>query len=251
MMVERVHAIGLLSEGREHPIGLRWGEVVHIDDDHATTFLAGLAPGLPTMTQVRIDSARARPLLPNCDATRQIGRYAPGLRSSRCETQAVSVDCVFCRIVTRELPASVVHESAEVLAFMVLDPVTPGHMLVIPKQHLPWLADLGEDLAAEMFATTRALAEGRRRSSLRCEGVNLFYADGEAAFQEVFHSHLHVFPRFDGDAFEIRANWGSGPSRSQLDAVATEIRAALWRCEGRSADLWRHQPPRRGDRGLA
>ena len=139
----------------------------------------------------------------------------------------MSADCVFCRIVAGDLPASVVHESPAVLAFMDLDPVTPGHILVIPKQHLPWLADLTEDLAAEMFAATRALAAGLRRSSLRCEGVNLFYADGEAAFQEVFHSHLHVFPRFDGDAFEIRANWGTEPSRSQLEPLASEIRAAL------------------------
>ena len=139
----------------------------------------------------------------------------------------MSADCVFCQIVDGELPASVVHESPSVLAAMDIDPVTPGHMLVIPKQHLPWLADLTDHLAAEMFATARALAAGLRRSSLRCDGVNLFYADGEAAFQEIFHSHLHVFPRFDGDAFEIRANWGSGPSRSQLDAVAADIRAVL------------------------
>ena len=139
----------------------------------------------------------------------------------------VSKDCVFCQIVSGELPASVVYESPEVLAFLDLDPVTPGHMLVIPKQHLRWLADLTEDVAAEMFATTRELAAGLRRSSLRCEGVNLFYADGEPAFQEVFHSHLHVFPRFESDGFEIKANWGSGPTRSELDAVAADIRAAL------------------------
>jgi len=139
----------------------------------------------------------------------------------------VSADCVFCRIVAGASPASVVYDSAEVLAFMDLDPVTPGHMLVIPKQHRPWLADLTEDVAAEMFATTRALAAALRRSSVRCDGVNLFYADGEAAFQEVFHSHLHVFPRFADDGFEIKARWGSGPSRERLDAEAAEIRAAL------------------------
>ena len=139
----------------------------------------------------------------------------------------MSVDCVFCRIIAGKLPASVVHESPSVLAFMDLDPVTPGHLLVVPKRHLPWLADLTDELAADMFATARTLAAALRRSSVRCEGVNLFYADGEAAFQEVFHAHLHVFPRFEGDAFEINANWGSGPSRSQLDAVAADIRAAL------------------------
>jgi histidine triad (HIT) family protein len=135
-------------------------------------------------------------------------------------------ECVFCRIVAGELPSSVVHESSTVLAFLDLDPVTPGHVLVIPKQHLPWLADLPEEIAAEMFSAARALAAALRRSSLRCEGVNVFYADGEAAFQEVFHSHLHVFPRFADDGFEIKANWGTEPSRSDLEAIAEEIRSA-------------------------
>ena len=57
--------------------------------------------------------------------------------------------------------------------------------------------------------------------------MNLFYADGEAAFQEVFHAHLHVFPRFADDGFVINARWGSDPSRPQLDATAAELRAAL------------------------
>ena len=66
-----------------------------------------------------------------------------------------------------------------------------------------------------------------RRTDLRCEGVNLFYADGEAAFQEVFHSHLHVFPRFADDGFVITAKWGSDPGRAELDAIAAKIVAAV------------------------
>ena len=138
-----------------------------------------------------------------------------------------TVDCPFCRIITRELDASVVHESATVLAFMDIDPVTAGHVLVVPKAHLPTLADLDDDVAAEMFAVARAVATALRRSPLPCEDVNLFYADGEVAFQEVFHSHLHVFPRTPGDGFTIRARWGSEPVRSELDSQAEAIRAAL------------------------
>ena len=73
----------------------------------------------------------------------------------------------------------------------------------------------------------RRIATAIRRTDLRCEGVNLFYADGEAAFQEVFHAHLHVFPRHEGDGFVIKANWGSNPERADLDAVASMIRAEL------------------------
>ena len=120
-------------------------------------------------------------------------------------------DCVFCRIVDGSLPSSRLVETDRVLAFMDIDPVTPGHLLVIPKEHLPDLADLSDELAGEMLAIARRLAAALRRTDLRCEGVNLFYADGEAAFQEVFHAHLYVLPRYAGDGFVINASWGSNP----------------------------------------
>ncbi|WP_456786553.1 HIT family protein [Cellulomonas sp. P5_C5] len=97
----------------------------------------------------------------------------------------------------------------------------------LPKAHLPTLADLDDDVAAEMFAVARAVSGALRRSPLPSEGINLFYADGEAAFQEVFHAHLHVFPRSAGDGFRISARWGSNPARSELDSNAEAIRAEL------------------------
>jgi histidine triad (HIT) family protein len=136
-------------------------------------------------------------------------------------------DCVFCRIVRGELPASTVHESDRVVAFLDIDPVTPGHVLVVPREHLVELADLTDELAGELVAVARRLAAALRRTALRCEGVNLFFADGEAAFQEVFHAHLHVIPRFAGDGFRIDARWGSHPTREVLDGHAALIRAAL------------------------
>ncbi len=135
--------------------------------------------------------------------------------------------CVFCGIVAGTLPSSPLVDTPTVLAFMDIDPVTPGHALVIPKRHLPDLADLDDELAGEMVAVARRLAAALRRSDLRCDGVNLFYADGEAAFQEVFHSHLHVFPRYADDGFVIRARWGSSPSRDELDRNAASILARL------------------------
>lgn len=136
-------------------------------------------------------------------------------------------DCVFCGIVDGSLPSSPLVDTGTVLAFMDIDPVTPGHMLVIPKEHLPDLADLTDELAAEMMAVARRLAAAVRRTDLRCDGVNLFYADGEAAFQEVFHSHLHVFPRYAEDGFMINANWGSDPSREELNRTAAKLVAEL------------------------
>lgn len=135
-----------------------------------------------------------------------------------------ATDCPFCQIVDGDIASSRVHESDTVLAFMDINPVTPGHVLVAPKAHLPELADLPDDVASEMFSVARRLAAALRRSALRCDGVNLFYADGEAASQEVFHAHLHVFPRFAGDGFKLEARWGSDPDRAELDAIAAQLR---------------------------
>lgn len=136
-------------------------------------------------------------------------------------------ECVFCRIVAGELPASTVAESATVIAFMDIQPVSPGHLLVVPKAHLPELADLDDTVAAEMTAVARRLAAALRRTDLRCDGVNLFLADGEAAGQEVFHCHLHVIPRFPGDGFVVQPTYGPAPTRAELDDVAARIRGTV------------------------
>jgi diadenosine tetraphosphate (Ap4A) HIT family hydrolase len=134
--------------------------------------------------------------------------------------------CVFCAIVAGTEPASVVYDDADVLAFLDINPITPGHLLVIAKRHARDLADLDEEDGARMYRVAARLTRALRASSLRCEGVNLFLADGEAAGQEVFHVHLHVFPRFTGDGFRIEADWSNLPTRSDLDATATRLRRA-------------------------
>ena len=137
--------------------------------------------------------------------------------------------CVFCEIANGRAEASFVYRDERVVAFLDIDPVTPGHLMVIPVAHLPSLADLTEDLGAHLFVIASRLAAGLRRSGLPCEGINLFLADGEAAFQEVFHVHLHVIARSPGDGFAIDAEAWSRPkpSRAELDANAKAIRAAL------------------------
>ena len=137
-------------------------------------------------------------------------------------------DCAFCTIVAGQSEVSVVHDDEDILAFMDIRPVTPGHLLVIPKVHVPYLDGLNEELGARMMTVGMRLAAGLRASGLRCEGINLFLADGEAAGQEVFHIHLHVFPRFPGDDFRIDADWSAPrPPRAELDAQAARIRHAL------------------------
>jgi diadenosine tetraphosphate (Ap4A) HIT family hydrolase len=135
------------------------------------------------------------------------------------------VSCIFCAIVAGQEPASLVHDDDVCLAFMDLYPVAPGHLLVVPKEHAPGLAELDADAGRHMFVVAQRLAAALRRSGLRCEGVNLFLADGEAAGQEVFHVHLHVVPRFQGDGFKIAARHGR-PARAELDAHAELLRQA-------------------------
>jgi histidine triad (HIT) family protein len=115
---------------------------------------------------------------------------------------------------------------------MTIGPVNDGHAMVIPKQHVAALADLDEAAGRQLFTIAQRTAAAIRASGLRCEGINLFLADGEAAFQEVFHLHMHVFPRFRGDSFQLLADWSYQPSRAQLDAAAHAITQAYQRLFG-------------------
>jgi histidine triad (HIT) family protein len=135
-------------------------------------------------------------------------------------------ECIFCAIARGQADASIVHEDESVIACMDLQPVTPGHLLVIPKTHAVGLEDLQEDIGVHVWKVAHQLARALRRSGLRCEGINLFLADGEAAFQEIFHVHLHVFPRFTGDSFRIDADWRVH-ERAQLDKTAAAVRGGL------------------------
>lgn len=124
---------------------------------------------------------------------------------------------------------STVYEDDRVITVMDIQPINTGHMLIFPKNHAAQLADLHPDLGAHMFKVAMKISDALRASSIRCEGVNLFLADGEAAGQEIFHVHLHVFPRFDGDGFGFRLdeNYFILPERDELDETASEIRDAL------------------------
>jgi diadenosine tetraphosphate (Ap4A) HIT family hydrolase len=111
---------------------------------------------------------------------------------------------------------------------MDLAAANPGHVLVVPRSHASSLTDLDETTGAHLFVVAMRIATAVRASGLRCEGINIVLADGEAAGQEVFHVHLHVLPRSHGDGFRVEADW-SWPDRSELDTVAAAIRSAYER----------------------
>ena len=138
----------------------------------------------------------------------------------------MTADCVFCRIVAGTAPASVAYADDRVMAFLDIAPVTPGHLLVVPRAHAVGLADLDPDTGGHVFRVAQRMAAALRRSEVRCDGVNLFLADGAAAFQEVFHLHLHVLPRWRGDGFKLVHKAGT-PSRADLERQAADLRAGL------------------------
>lgn len=144
-------------------------------------------------------------------------------------------ECIFCEIVAGRSAVSKFYEDDVVVGLMTIGPVTEGHAMVIPKQHAAYLADLDEATGRHLWTVTQRAAAALRESGVRCEGVNLFLADGEAAFQEVFHVHMHVFPRYKGDPFKLVADWNIKPHRDELDRIAAQIRVAYDR-------LWQNRP---------
>ena len=143
-------------------------------------------------------------------------------------------DCIFCQIREGKSPASIFYEDEVVLGLMTIGPVNTGHAMVIPKRHAASLSDMDEETGRHLFTITQRTAATIRESGVRCEGINLFLADGEAAFQEVFHVQMHVFPRHQGDPFKIIADWSNKPLREELDLVARQIKVAYDKLRGHS-----------------
>jgi histidine triad (HIT) family protein len=139
-------------------------------------------------------------------------------------------DCIFCRILNGELPGSFVYRDGVCAVFMDIQPVNRGHLLVVPVRHAAYLADIDGEAAAHLMRVGHAAAAALRGSGLPCEGVNFFLADGEAAMQEIFHVHLHVFPRFRGDGFGLRFSpeyHTRRPPREELDDSARLLRVNM------------------------
>ena len=130
-------------------------------------------------------------------------------------------DCIFCKIVAGELPGRIVDEDERTIAFMDIAPATRGHALVIPRAHSRDLLEIEpEDLQASAIAAQRLAA--RLKERLGADGVNLLNACGAAAWQSVFHFHIHVIPRYNRDP--LRLPWvPSEGDPDEIDAAAQEI----------------------------
>ncbi len=138
-------------------------------------------------------------------------------------------ECVFCQIIEGKASASVVYSDGSIIAFMDIAPIVAGHLLVVPRRHAELLGDLQAGEGSACWVVAETLARALRGSGLRVEGVNFFVADGEAAFQDVPHFHIHVIPRHTGDGFSLSfpEDYGRPVDRTELDDAAARIRGGL------------------------
>lgn len=138
-------------------------------------------------------------------------------------------DCVICKLLARELEVSIIHEDELCMALMDIQPINPGHALVVPRRHASYLSELDTEDGAQIFRVAQRVAAALRKCGVKCEGVNFFLADGEAAGQEVFHVHLHVFPRYSGDGFGLKlpGDYRNRPAREELNEIAQRMRSKL------------------------
>src|SRR6266542_3604541 len=132
-------------------------------------------------------------------------------------------NCIFCKILDGELPAVIVQEDDHTVAFMDINPWTRGHAVVIPREHSRNLYDVPEEDLARTASAAKRLAE-RVRDKLGAAGVNLLNSCEPAAWQTIFHFHVHVIPRYENDPLELPTR----PQRAEpeeLTRVAAEIRS--------------------------
>jgi histidine triad (HIT) family protein len=131
-------------------------------------------------------------------------------------------DCIFCKIVAGEIPAQKIDENDQVLAFMDINPWTRGHALVIPKQHTRNLWEAPKETLDSTIEMAQQVAI-RQRDNLGCAGVNLLNSTEPAAWQTVFHYHVHVIPRYEDDPLQLPGK-PMDVGQDELAKVAEELR---------------------------
>lgn len=137
----------------------------------------------------------------------------------------MKADCIFCKLVAKQIPASIVYEDETTFAFMDLGQVNPGHVLVACKAHADNIYELDDAQAAAVFRAAAHVARAIR-AAFDPPGLSIYQANGKPAGQTVFHFHLHVLPRHDGDGMQLV--WPvKNPLREQLEAYCAKIRAKL------------------------
>lgn len=129
--------------------------------------------------------------------------------------------CPFCLIAQKKIPANIIWEDDDLIAFLDIKPINLGHVLIIPKQHFKDLFELPDDIWPQLGPAINLLAQAIKKA-VEADGVNIGMNNGQAAGQAVFHAHLHIIPRFDNDGYK---NWDNQQDFTQadLDKIAKKI----------------------------
>ena len=133
-------------------------------------------------------------------------------------------DCIFCKIVRNEIPSSNVYTNDKVIAFLDVNPVNKGHVLIVPKDHYETLLDIPDNIAKELLVIAKKIGKSARKA-LKADGFNIGMNNFPAAGQVVFHAHLHVIPRFENDGLQ---HWPSKKyEEGEMDQVREKIATFL------------------------
>jgi histidine triad (HIT) family protein len=133
-------------------------------------------------------------------------------------------DCIFCKVLAGEIPGERIYEDEHAVAVMDINPWTRGHAVVFPRKHAADLFEI-EDGELEHVAVAAKRVAAKMRATLNCDGVNLLQSNGKAAWQTIFHLHVHVIPRYEGDPMQLPAR-PEPAAPEELAKVAEEIRGA-------------------------
>lgn len=134
-------------------------------------------------------------------------------------------NCLFCKIINGEIPATKIHEDEYSYAFLDIKPINPGHTLLVPKKHFANLYDMPDEILAELAPTIKKLGIAIKKA-VSADGINIGMNNDPAAGQLVFHAHIHIMPRFLGDGHE---HWHGKPYQDgEIDKVATQIKTLIF-----------------------
>lgn len=138
-------------------------------------------------------------------------------------------DCIFCKIIEGDIPSRKVYEDEDVIAILDISQVTKGHTLVISKEHVRNILDYSDDLAARVFSKVPKIARAVKAFDSECKGLNVLMNNEEIASQSVFHSHIHLLPRYDeSDGFGLKWETHTDDySDDELDQIMQSIKKEL------------------------
>lgn len=134
-------------------------------------------------------------------------------------------DCIFCKIANGEIPSATIYENSDFRVFLDIAPANQGHALIVPKEHFQDIFDIDAVTAGKLFSLATEVARAMK-SVLNCDGMNIVQNNGSVAGQTVFHFHLHLIPRYEGDSVQV--GWKPGESSpNELQELAKEIRKKI------------------------